>query len=53
MSFITSTQKSMEKKKMNVRNEFQEYPNKPLEEAFVDKLKDASNNSDNTFSIGT
>jgi hypothetical protein len=28
------------KKTMNVRDEMQEYPNKPLEEAFMDKLKD-------------
>ena len=38
---------------MNIRQEVQEYPNKPLKEAWIDKLKDASNNSDNTFSIGT
>jgi len=40
----------MEKKKMNVRNEFQEYPNKPLEEAFMDKLKD-ENDDDKTFTV--
>jgi len=27
-------------KRMKVRNEIQEYPNKPLEEAFMDKLND-------------
>ena len=27
-------------KKMKMRKEVQEYPNKPLEEAFMDKLKD-------------
>jgi hypothetical protein len=27
-------------KKMKVRKEVQEYPNKPLEDAFMDKLKD-------------
>jgi hypothetical protein len=36
------------KKIMKVRDEVQEYPNKPLEEAFMDKLKE----SDNTFSVG-
>ena len=30
------------KKKMKVRNEIQEYPNKPLEDAFMDKLYDKS-----------
>jgi hypothetical protein len=28
------------KKKLKIRDETQEYPNKPLEEAFMDKLKD-------------
>jgi hypothetical protein len=28
------------KKKMKVRKEVQEYPNQPLEDAFMDKLKD-------------
>ena len=27
-------------------------PNKPLEEAFMDKLKDANNNNDTTFVVG-
>lgn len=29
---------------MEVRNEVQEYPNKPLEEAFMDKFKDDYDN---------
>ena len=29
-------------KKMKVRKEVQEYPNKPLEDAFIDKLSDTS-----------
>jgi viroplasmin and RNaseH domain-containing protein len=33
--------------KMNVRKEVQEYPNKPLEESFMDKLK-ANDNGDKT-----
>jgi len=37
---------------MKVRDEIQEYPNKPLEEVFMDKLIDNDNNSDKTFSIG-
>src|SRR3954463_6127500 len=36
-------------KKMKVRNEVQECPNKPLEEAFMDKLKD---DNENTFVVG-
>ena len=36
--------------KMKVRKEVQEYPNKPLKEAFMDKLKD--DNDDKTFSVG-
>jgi|GEM_PF-2540023 len=52
-------------KKMKVRKEVQEYPNKPLEEAFMDKLNDAheaiegcfidklkDDNDDKTFSVG-
>ena len=35
---------------MKVRKEVQEYPNKPLGEAFIDKLKD--DNDDKTFSVG-
>jgi hypothetical protein len=38
-------------KKMKVRKEVQEYPNKPLEEAFMDKLKD-DDNDDKTFTVG-
>jgi len=37
---------------MNVRNEVQECPNKPLEEAFMDKLKDDNENDDKTFTVG-
>jgi DNA modification methylase len=36
-------------KKMKVRKEIQEYPNKPLEDAFMDKLKD---DNENTFVVG-
>jgi hypothetical protein len=36
------------KKTMKIRDEVQEYPNKSLEEAFMDKLKEG----DNTFSVG-
>jgi len=39
-------------KKMKVRNEVQECPNKPLEEAFMDKLKDDNENDDKTFTVG-
>jgi hypothetical protein len=39
------------KKTTKVRDEIQEYPNKPSEEAFMDKLKN-DYNSDKTFSIG-
>jgi hypothetical protein len=35
---------------MRLRKEFQEYPNKSLEGALMDKLKD--NNNDKTLSIG-
>jgi hypothetical protein len=34
-------------KEMKVRKEVQEYPNKPLKEAFMDKLKD--DNDDKNF----
>jgi hypothetical protein len=34
---------------MKVRKEVQECPNKSLEEAFMDKLKD---NNENTFVVG-
>lgn len=37
------------KKTMKIRDEIQEYPNKPLKEAFMDKLKD--DNIDKTLSI--
>ena len=37
-------------KVMKIRDEIQEYPNKPLEEAFMDKLKD-DNNDDKTFKL--
>ena len=39
-------------RKMKVRKEVQEYPNKPLEEAFMDKLKDDDDNGDKTFTEG-
>jgi hypothetical protein len=38
------------KKAMRLRKEFQDYPNKSLEGALMDKLQD--NNNDKTFSIG-
>jgi hypothetical protein len=38
--------------KMKVRKEVQEYPNKPLKEALMDKLKDDHDNSDKTFVVG-
>jgi hypothetical protein len=37
---------------MKVRKEIQEYPNKLLEEAFMDQLNDASNNNNKTFAVG-
>ena len=37
-------------KKVKVRDEIQEYPNKPLKEAFMDKLKEVDNR-DNTFVV--
>jgi len=40
------------KKKMKIRKELQEYPNKSLGEAFMDKLKDYYINDDHTFSVG-
>jgi hypothetical protein len=40
------------KKIMKVRKEIQEYPNKALEDAFTDKLKDDDCNVDKTFTIG-
>lgn len=40
-------------KKMKIRKEVQEYPNKPLKGAFTDKLKEDDNdNGDKTFTIG-
>ena len=38
-------------KEVKVRKEIQ-YPNKPLEEALMDKLKDDHDNSDKTFVVG-
>jgi hypothetical protein len=38
-------------KRMKVRKEVQEYPNKPLEEVFMDKLKDDNENDDKTFTV--
>ena len=38
--------------KMKVRKEVEEYPNKPLKEALMDKLKDDHDNSDKTFVVG-
>jgi len=35
---------------MKVRKEVQEYPNKPLEVVFMDKLKD-ENDDDKTFTV--
>jgi hypothetical protein len=37
---------------MNIRKEVQEYPNKPLEEALIDKLKDDKDNGEKTFTVG-
>jgi hypothetical protein len=39
-----------QKKAMRLRKEVQEYPNKPLEVALIDKLKD--NHNKKTLSIG-
>ena len=39
MSFITYS-KEYNNKKMKVRKEIQEYPNKPLEDSSIDKLED-------------
>jgi hypothetical protein len=40
-------------KNMKVRKEVQEYPNKALEDALIDKLKEDDNdNGDKTFTIG-
>jgi len=44
--------KEYDKKRMKVRKEIQEYPNKPLEGAFMDKLKDDDDSIENTFSAG-
>ena len=35
---------------MKVLKEVQEYPNKPLKEAFIDKLKE-NDNDDKTFTV--
>ena len=40
------------KKKMKVRKEVQEYPNKPLKQALMDKLKDEDDNDNKTFTVG-
>jgi hypothetical protein len=40
------------KKKLKVRKEVQEYPNKPLKDVLMDKLKDYDDNRDKTFKIG-
>jgi hypothetical protein len=40
------------KKVMKLRDAIQEYPNKPLEVVFMDKLKDEDYKSNKTFSIG-
>jgi|tagenome__1003787_1003787.scaffolds.fasta_scaffold20197715_1 hypothetical protein len=41
------------KKRVKVRKEVQEYPNKSLKEAFMDKIKEDDNdNGDKTFTIG-
>ena len=41
------------KEEMKVRKEVQEYPNKPLKEALMDKLKDdGDGNGDRTFTVG-
>jgi len=42
--------KGKQKKAMRLRKEVQEYPNKQLEVALIDKLKD--NNNKKTLSIG-
>ena len=40
-------------KKMKVRKEVQEYPNKPLEDTLMDKIKeDDDGNGDKTFTVG-
>src|SRR6476620_3118863 len=40
-------------KKMKMRKEVQEYPNKPLEDTLMDKIKeDEDGNGDRTFKIG-
>jgi hypothetical protein len=36
---------------MNVRKEIKEYPNKPLEQEFMYRIKDIKDNSDKTFSF--
>jgi len=43
--------RSGKKKTMKVRKEIQEYPNKPLKEALMDKLKE--DNTDKPFKIET
>jgi hypothetical protein len=39
-------------KKMKVRKEIQEYPNKPLEDVLMEKIKDDNDTIDKTFTIG-
>ena len=52
MYFITSIPKIlMSKKKMKIRKEDQEYPNKPLDDAFMDRLYDKSNVSSSLLLI--
>jgi len=40
------------KKVMKLKDAIQEYPNKPLEVVFMEKLKDDDYKSNKTFSIG-
>jgi hypothetical protein len=37
---------------MKIRDEVREYPNKPLEEALMDKFKDVGDNGDKTLTVG-
>ena len=36
---------------LKIRDKVQEYPNNPLEEALMDKLKDDDDNGDKTFAV--
>jgi phosphopentomutase len=49
LNFFRIYSKEYVNKKMKVRKEVQEYPNKSLEESFMDKLKD---DKENTFVVG-